>query len=118
MASLIALFPTGRLESSGEVEVLATVEEGTQLMTAVGCLQPDAVVVDIRMPPTHQLEGIEAAHEIRADHPDVGGPGSGPPVPDSRLHRECSTPSIRPQTRSGQRSPKASAASASADEIG
>src|SRR4029453_15035399 len=30
------------------------------------------VITDIRMPPTHQMEGIEAAHEIRSKHPDVG----------------------------------------------
>ena len=60
------------LEASGEVEVLATVEDGTQLRDAVDRMQPDAVLVDIRMPPTHQMEGIEASHDIRAKHPDVG----------------------------------------------
>lgn len=60
------------LEASGEVEILATVEEGDQLREAVDRLRPDAVVVDIRMPPTHQMEGIEAAHHIRAHAPQVG----------------------------------------------
>ncbi len=60
------------LEASGEVVVLAAVENGDQLRAAVDRLLPDAVVVDIRMPPGHQMEGIEAAHDIRADHPDVG----------------------------------------------
>ena len=60
------------LEASGEVEVLATVEDGTQLEEAVDRMEPDAVLVDIRMPPTHQMEGIEAAHDIRAKHPEVG----------------------------------------------
>lgn len=60
------------LEASGEVEVLATVEDGVQLKEAVSRLEPDAVVVDIRMPPTHQMEGIEAAHHIRATTPTVG----------------------------------------------
>lgn len=60
------------LEASGEVEVLAAVDDGTQLKVAVDRLTPDAVVVDIRMPPSHQMEGIEASHEIRAKHPDVG----------------------------------------------
>ena len=60
------------LESSGEVEVLAAVEDGEQLRMAVDRLLPDAVVVDIRMPPGHQMEGIEAAHSIRLDHPGVG----------------------------------------------
>ena len=30
------------------------------------------MVTDIRMPPTHQMEGIEAAHEIRRRHPGIG----------------------------------------------
>jgi DNA-binding NarL/FixJ family response regulator len=60
------------LEASGEVEVLATVEDGLQLRDAVDRMNPDAVLVDIRMPPTHQMEGIEASHDIRAKHPNVG----------------------------------------------
>lgn len=60
------------LEASGDVEVLATVEDGLQLRDAVDRMRPDAVLVDIRMPPTHQMEGIEASHDIRAKHPDVG----------------------------------------------
>ena len=60
------------LESSGDVEVLAAVENTEALLDAVDRLRPDAVITDIRMPPTHQMEGIEAAHEIRSKHPDVG----------------------------------------------
>jgi DNA-binding NarL/FixJ family response regulator len=60
------------LESSGEVEVLAAVENTEALLDAVERLRPDAVITDIRMPPTHQMEGIEAAHDIRAAHADVG----------------------------------------------
>jgi DNA-binding NarL/FixJ family response regulator len=60
------------LESSGEVEVIAAVEDAAGLLTAVERLVPDAVVTDIRMPPDHQMEGIEAAHRIREEHPEVG----------------------------------------------
>ncbi|CAN5740300.1 response regulator transcription factor [soil metagenome] len=60
------------LEVSGEVEVLAAVEDAVQLRTAVDRLEPDSVLVDIRMPPTHQMEGIEIAHHIRKEHPGVG----------------------------------------------
>ena len=60
------------LESSGEVEVVAAVESTEPLLDAVERLRPDAVITDIRMPPTHQMEGIEAAHEIRIRHPDMG----------------------------------------------
>lgn len=60
------------LEASGDVEVVAAVENAEVLMNVVDRLQPDAVVVDIRMPPTHSLEGVEAAHAIRAKHPGIG----------------------------------------------
>ena len=32
---------------------------------------PDLVIVDIRMPPTHSIEGLEAAHTIRDELPDT-----------------------------------------------
>jgi DNA-binding NarL/FixJ family response regulator len=60
------------LEASGEVTVVASVEDGDQLRAAVARLSPDAVIVDIRMPPDHQMEGIHAAQEIRVNHPAVG----------------------------------------------
>jgi DNA-binding NarL/FixJ family response regulator len=60
------------LESSGTVEVVASVGDGASLLDAVDRLEPDVAVVDIRMPPDHQTEGIEAARKIRASHPDVG----------------------------------------------
>jgi DNA-binding NarL/FixJ family response regulator len=60
------------LESSGEVDVVAAVESTEPLLEAVGRLHPAAVITDIRMPPTHQMEGIEAALEIRSRHSDVG----------------------------------------------
>ena len=60
------------LEDSGEVEVLAAVGTATELLDAVRRLSPDAAITDIRMPPGHGFEGIEASHRIRADHPGVG----------------------------------------------
>ena len=60
------------LEEAGEVEVIAAVGTAAELLDAVGRLRPDAVITDIRMPPGHQMEGIAAAHEIRAAHPGVG----------------------------------------------
>jgi DNA-binding NarL/FixJ family response regulator len=60
------------LEDSGAVEVLAAVGTPGELLDAVDRLRPDAVLTDIRMPPDHDMEGIEAAHRIRARHPDVG----------------------------------------------
>ena len=60
------------LEDSGEVEVVAAVSTAVELLDAVAKLAPDAVLTDIRMPPGHHTEGIDAAHRIRAEHPDVG----------------------------------------------
>lgn len=60
------------LESTGKVEVVASVADGASLLDAVNRLEPDAVVVDIRMPPEHKTEGIDAARTIRASHPKTG----------------------------------------------
>ena len=60
------------LEDSGEVEVIARVSTAGELLDAVMRLHPDAVLTDIRMPPGHHMEGIEAAHAIRAMSPHVG----------------------------------------------
>ena len=55
-------------------EVLAAVGDAEALLAAVldGAQAPDAVVVDVRMPPTHTDEGLRAALEIRRRCPDVG----------------------------------------------
>ncbi len=55
-----------------EIEVVAMASDPVSLMRAVAATSPDAVLTDIRMPPTHTNEGIEAAKRIRAEHPDVG----------------------------------------------
>ncbi len=60
------------LEDSGEVEVVDAVENAEELCARVAALLPDAVITDIRMPPNHHMEGIDAAHRIRAEHPTVG----------------------------------------------
>ena len=60
------------LEDSGEVVVVDAVGTADELLERVSALQPDAVMTDIRMPPGHHMEGIEAAHAIRAEHPAVG----------------------------------------------
>lgn len=52
-------------------EVIAEVGDARELLAAVAARAPDVAVVDIRMPPTHTTEGLDAAHAIRANHPDV-----------------------------------------------
>lgn len=60
------------LEDSGEIDVVAGTGNATELLDAVRRFSPDAVLTDIRMPPGHHMEGIEAARSIRASHPDTG----------------------------------------------
>lgn len=63
---------TRRLLESAGIEVVASVADGNALVEAVETHRPDAVLTDVRMPPTHGTEGIEVAHEIRRRHPDIG----------------------------------------------
>jgi DNA-binding NarL/FixJ family response regulator len=59
------------LQAAG-IGVAAQVGDGEQLLARVRASPPAAVVVDIRMPPTHTREGLDAAQRIRAEHPEVG----------------------------------------------
>ena len=52
--------------------VVATLSRAETLATTVAADAPDAVLVDIRMPPTHTDEGLRAAAMLRADHPTLG----------------------------------------------
>ena len=60
------------LEDSGEIDVVASTGNATELLDAVRRLDPHAVLTDIRMPPGHHMEGIEAARAIRTAHPETG----------------------------------------------
>ena len=60
------------LETIDEIELVAGVEDYDGLLAAVEEHSPDVVLTDIRMPPTGTDEGIRAANELRARHPDLG----------------------------------------------
>jgi DNA-binding NarL/FixJ family response regulator len=60
------------LEDSGEIEVVACVGDARELLDAVRRLTSNVVLTDIRMPPGHHMEGIEAARAIRTEHPKIG----------------------------------------------
>jgi DNA-binding NarL/FixJ family response regulator len=60
------------LGRSEKVEVVAVCEDRDSLMRAVDEQHPDAVLTDIRMPPTNTDEGIQVAHALRESHPDIG----------------------------------------------
>lgn len=55
-----------------EFEVLGQAGDGVELLDLVREHRPDLVLVDIRMPPTHTTEGLEAARAIRQTFPETG----------------------------------------------
>jgi DNA-binding NarL/FixJ family response regulator len=59
------------LERAG-FQVTGQAGDAGQLLTLVDQQAPELVVVDIRMPPTNTTEGLEAARQIRQEHPQTG----------------------------------------------
>ncbi|MEU8116390.1 response regulator transcription factor [Micromonospora sp. NPDC048947] len=53
------------------ISVVSTVDNGDDLLAAIGEHRPDAAVVDVRMPPTFTDEGLRAALAIRAAYPEI-----------------------------------------------
>jgi DNA-binding NarL/FixJ family response regulator len=74
LADDAALFREGvaNLLREAGFDVVGQAENADDLLALVGEHQPDVVIVDIRMPPSHTLEGLEAAKIIRARYPGVG----------------------------------------------
>ena len=60
-----------RLLEEGGFEVVDAVDNGEALLRSVAKYQPDVCVVDVRMPPTFNDEGVKAALVIRKQWPDV-----------------------------------------------
>jgi DNA-binding NarL/FixJ family response regulator len=61
----------GLLERSG-FKVVAQAGDGRGLIDVVRDHLPDLAIVDIRMPPTHTTEGLDAARTIREEFPEIG----------------------------------------------
>ena len=61
-----------RLLRESGFEVVAQAGDADDLLRKVNAHKPDVAVVDIRMPPTNTDDGLRAALQIRADHPDTG----------------------------------------------
>jgi DNA-binding NarL/FixJ family response regulator len=61
-----------RLLADEGVHVVAELPDATGLLPAVAADRPDAVIIDVRMPPTHTTEGLQAAVALKGQHPDIG----------------------------------------------
>jgi DNA-binding NarL/FixJ family response regulator len=61
-----------RLLVRAGVEVVGEAADGEAVLALVASLEPDVVLLDVRMPPTHTDEGLRAATEIRRRHPGTG----------------------------------------------
>src|SRR5436853_108847 len=55
-----------------DLEILGTAADYDELVDGADRLAPQVLVTDIRMPPTFQREGIDAAKEVRKRHPGTG----------------------------------------------
>ena len=54
------------------IEVVGLAGDPEELMGVIEETMPDVIVLDIKMPPTHRAEGIEAAHVVREKYPNIG----------------------------------------------
>jgi DNA-binding NarL/FixJ family response regulator len=54
------------------VEVIGSFGDGDSLVASLADLQPDVVILDVRMPPTFTDEGVRSAIQARAGHPKIG----------------------------------------------
>jgi DNA-binding NarL/FixJ family response regulator len=61
-----------RLLADEGVHVAAQLSDATGLLPTVQAERPDAVIIDVRMPPTHTTEGLRASLELKHELPDVG----------------------------------------------
>jgi class 3 adenylate cyclase/ActR/RegA family two-component response regulator len=59
------------LEAAG-IDVVAQASDAETILRALVAARPHVVILDVRMPPTHTTEGLQAAERIRSEHPDIG----------------------------------------------
>jgi serine/threonine-protein kinase PknK len=60
------------LLEGADFEVLAQAGDASELIELVREHEPELVLVDIRMPPSHSTEGLDAARAIREEFPEIG----------------------------------------------
>jgi DNA-binding NarL/FixJ family response regulator len=70
--SLLLREGVARILDAAGVDVVGQCATADELLRKVGSAAPDVAIIDIRLPPTHNDEGMRAALEIRNRHPAVG----------------------------------------------
>ena len=60
------------LEEHGGLDVVGVASDYDSVLAETRRLTPDVVLMDIKMPPTHSMEGIEAAHVVKREFPAIG----------------------------------------------
>lgn len=60
------------LEEHGGIDVVGVACDYDGVLAEARRLRPEVVLMDVKMPPTHSMEGIEAAHVIKAERPETG----------------------------------------------
>jgi DNA-binding NarL/FixJ family response regulator len=70
--SLLVRAAVVRLLEEAGVDVVGEAGDGDDLVRKVRAHRPDVAVIDIRMPPEHVDEGLQAARVIRRELPEVG----------------------------------------------
>jgi DNA-binding NarL/FixJ family response regulator len=61
-----------RLLTEAAFDIVGEAGDADALLTVVAETEPDVAIVDIRMPPTHTTEGLDAARQLGNTHPSVG----------------------------------------------
>jgi DNA-binding NarL/FixJ family response regulator len=60
------------LDEREEIEVVGVASDKDGVIAEARRLRPDAILMDIKMPPSYSMEGIEAAHAIKKERPETG----------------------------------------------
>ena len=61
-----------KLLESEAIEVVLEASDADELLSGLSAARPHVVILDVRMPPTHTTEGLDAAERIKAEHPEMG----------------------------------------------
>lgn len=74
------------LEAEG-LDVVLQASDADELFAKLAAARPHVVITDVRMPPTHTTEGLDAAEKIKAEAPDIGVLVLSAVLQDAAAHR-------------------------------